>query len=315
MQELDPQMAEALNYMRGRARLREGKIPSGMDEVRRNANADFAYWNEDPPDLYKVVDIPLKGAFGNRTVRHYMPTQEAEPAPALVHFHGGGWIVGDLDLEDRFLRELALASGFNILSVDYVLAPEHPFPEPLEDCIAISKTIASSAKELGVDVSRLSLSGSSAGANLAMATALSLRDNNNQLFNQLLLFYGVFDASLESDSHRRFADGTYSPGGPGMELFLQRYLPDKKLRNDPLVSPVLANLRGLPSCYFCIAELDALRDDSVKLEQLLDAADVPTKVHLYPGMIHGFTIMSRQVDMAKTAVRDAANYLKEQPES
>jgi len=164
---------------------------------------------------------------------------------------------------------------------------------------------------LGINASQLALSGSSAGANLAIATALSLRDQKHQLFNQLLLFYGVFDASLESDSHQRFADGAYSPGGPGMELFLQRYLPDNKLRSDPLVSPVLADLSGLPPCYLCIAELDALHDDSVLLEHQLRRAEVPTTANLYRGMIHGFTIMSRTVDMAKTAVLDAAHYLQE----
>ena len=310
--DIDPQMDAALTYMRERASLREGEVPAGMDEVRRNTYTDFAYWNEDPPKLHSVNDIQLNGAFGPRTVRHYQTEEHKIPAPALVHFHGGGWIVGDLDLEDRFLRELALESKLDIFSVDYVLAPEFPYPKPLEDCISVCESIAGHATSLGLDTKQLSISGSSAGANLALATALSLRDRHKQLFSQMLLFYGVFRASTDSDSHREFSDDRCSPGGPGLELFLQRYLSDQKQRTDPLVSPLDAVLTGLPPCYLCIAELDALRDDSLHLEQKLLAANVPTTSNFYKGVIHGFTLMSRTVDIAGTAINDAADYLKGQ---
>jgi acetyl esterase len=309
MAEINPQMAQALEYMRGRSKLRAGQTPSGMEEVRRNANADFAYWNDNPPPLHRITDIPIEGAFGSRMVRHYQPHSSDVDSPAIIHFHGGGWIVGDLDLEDRFLRDLALSSGFDILSVDYVLAPEHQFPKPLNDCIAVCQSIHKSAADLGLNSSKLVLSGSSAGANLAIATALSLRDQDLQIFQSVMLYYGVFDASLDSDSHLEFADGKFSPGGPGMEFFLDRYLPDQTYRSDPLVSPVLADLKGLPPCYLCIAELDELRDDNLLLELRLIEAGVTTTSNFYPGVTHGFTIMCREVDAAKEAVDDAARYL------
>ncbi len=312
MTDIDPEMNAALSYMKDRTSVRPGTAPAGMADARRRASSDFAFWNEGGPDLYRVEDLQLPGAFGDRPVRHYQPEDSDEEVPALIHFHGGGWIVGDLDLEDRFLRELSLASGHDIFSVDYVLAPEHRFPDPVHDCIAISQAIHENATLLGIDDKRLGVSGSSAGANLAMAASLSMRDTGDLFYRNMLLFYGVFRASQDSASHRSFADGRFSPGGPGLDFFLQQYLPDASFHSHPLVSPLLADLHDLPATWLCIAELDELRDDSIDLARKLQEAGVSVESRLYPGVIHGFTLMSRMVSAARTAIEDAATWLRDQ---
>jgi len=134
-----------------------------------------AYWNADPPSLAAVTEHALSGADGPIRTRLYDPGAR-KPAPCLAYFHGGGWVLGGLDSHDRVCRELALASGMLVAAVDYRLAPEHKFPEPLEDCIAAMQWIAAEGRNLGIDSARLAVGGDSAGGNLALSTLLALRD-------------------------------------------------------------------------------------------------------------------------------------------
>ena len=278
-------------------------------EMRARAAADLARWNENPPAVSRLEDKTIPGPFGDTRIRLYDPAPGEKPRPALIYFHGGGWVIGSLDTEDRSLRQLALASGAAIVSVDYRLAPEHKFPTPVEDCAAAFTWIADHAAELGLDAARLALGGGSAGANLAMAATLLLRERGGPRPCFLLLFYGVFGDDPQSESYHQFGSADYGLPRESMAFFYAQYLRDPAQRTDPLVSPVRADLRGLPPAYLAVAGLDPLRDDSRLLAERMRGAGVPVTVKEYPGVVHGFTLMGSALDAANQALEDAGRAL------
>lgn len=306
---VDPQMKPILQAMLERMASRVPMTEIAPEEMRARAAADLSKWNEDPPALARVENLTIPGPFGETKLRLYDPLGGAAPRPALVYFHGGGWVIGDLDTEDRSLRQLALASGTTIVSVDYKLAPEHKFPKPVEDCAAAFTWIADHAADLGLDPARLAVGGASAGANLALAATLMMRGRGDDRAKFMLLFYGVFADNVETDSYRLFGGGDYGLGHDAMAFFYTLYLSNSVQRTDPLVSPVRADLAGLPPVYLVAADLDPLRDDSRQLAERLRAAGVPTEIKEYPGVVHGFTLMGRMLDAANNALDDAGRAL------
>ena len=287
------------------------KAPSSnIEAARRRAIENYRYFNAEPPKLAEVRDIEAPGAFGPRRIRLYRNNLNAAPQPVLIYAHGGGWIVGDLELEHWALSYLASQANFAVASLDYVLAPEHPFPQPIEDCVALTQWLRANGARFGLDTNRIAIGGASAGANLAVATALMLRDRSQNWLSSITSFYGVFSTHMQSDSHKLFADNRYHAGSPGMEFFLSKYLAEPKDRSHPLLHLVAADLAGLPPVYLSIAELDTLRDDSLILSERLTAADVPNHYALYPGTVHGFTVMAKAVSAARQALRDAATHIE-----
>ncbi len=307
---VDPQMRPLLAAMRERARSRPSVSQVGVDEARARARADFAWWNAEPPPLERVEDLMIAGAFGPVRARLYDPVGGGSPKPGLVHFHGGGWTIGDLDLEDTALRTLARESGVAIFSVDYALAPEHPFPEPLEDCIQACRWLRAHARQWQVDAERLAIGGASAGANLALATALALRDAGEPWARFLLLQYGVYCADHDTESHRRFGRGDYGLDTAMMDFFWDTYLGDATPRTDPRAAPLYASLEGLPPSFLMAAGLDPLRDDSRQLAAKLAEAAVPHEHRVYAGVTHGFTLMGRALAVANVALREAGAALR-----
>lgn len=306
---VDPQMKPILQAMLDRMASRAPMTEIAPEEMRRRAAADFTLLNEDPPALARVEDRTIPGPFGATRLRLYDPLASTTPRPALIYFHGGGWVIGDLETEDRSLRQLALASGAAIVSVDYKLAPEHKFPKPVEDCAAAFTWIADHAAELGLDPARLAVGGASAGANLALASTLLRRDRGDRCPCFMLLFYGVFGDGMETESYRLFGGGDYGLGHDAMAFFYSLYLNDPAQRTAPLVSPVLADLHGLPPVFLSVAGLDPLRDDSRLLASRLRTAKVPADIKEYPGVVHGFTLMGRMLDAANKALDDAGRAL------
>lgn len=308
---IDPQMRPILEAMIARMAARAPMTEITPAEMRARAAVDLARWNENPPAVSRIEDRTIPGPFGETRIRLYDPSPTGKPRPALIYFHGGGWVIGSLDTEDRSLRQLALASGIAIVSVDYRLAPEHKFPTPVEDCAAAFTWIADHAVELGLDPARLALGGGSAGANLAMATTLMLRDCGGPRPHFLLLFYGVFGDDPQSESYRQFGGIDYGLPREAMAFFYAQYLRDPAQRADPLVAPVRADLRGLPPAFLAVAGLDPLRDDSRLLAERLRGAGVPVTVKEYPGVVHGFTLMGSALDAANQALEDAGRALAE----
>lgn len=306
---VDPQMVPVLEAMAANAAVRPHPSTLPPDAMRRQFAADMAYWAAGGPELARVENRMIPGPRGDIPLRLYDPAGDAALRPVLVYFHGGGWTIGDLDTEDRKLRELALASGAIIVSVDYRLAPDHKFPEPLEDCIAAVRWIAAEGAAIGIDGGRLALGGLSAGANLALAAAISLRDAGGPALRHLLLFQGSYGAH-DTESHALFGGGEYGLDRRSMANYYRHYLRRPEDRDHPLVAPLMADLSGLPPVFLNAAGLDVLRDDSAQLAERLRAAGVAVDHRLYPGVIHVFTLMSRRLDMARRAIAEAAEALR-----
>ena len=230
-----------------------------------------------------VRDLPI----GTRSGRLYVPTGATTPGPLLVFFHGGGWVYGDLDSHDPPCRFLAERSGVRVLSVDYRLAPEHPFPAAYDDVVAAYRWVTENAASLGADVSRLGVGGDSAGGNLAAVTAIEAARTGLPLAFQLLVYPGT-DATQHTESRRLFGHGLYLT-----EEFLDRslaaYVPEPTERADPRVSPLLADLPGgLAPAYVATAGFDPLRDEGEAYARALVDAGVEVELRRFPDQIHGF---------------------------
>jgi acetyl esterase len=225
---------------------------------------------------------------GTIPVRLYAPASAAAPGPLLVYFHGGGWVQGSIETHDASCRLLAHLSGVRVLSVDYRLAPEHPYPAAVEDAIAAYAWAADHADRLGADPTRLAVGGDSAGGNLAAVVALAARDDERlpDVAFQLLL-YPVTDVAAKTESYARFSAG-YLLTESGMDWFVAKYLPDPARRAEPQASPLRAPvLAGLPPAYVATCIPDVLRDEGEAYAARLREAGVAVATQRHD-QIHGF---------------------------
>jgi acetyl esterase len=235
--------------------------------------------------------------------RAYWPKAQAEPVGALIWLHGGGWCIGDLEGFDRVCRSLSNASGAVVISVDYRLAPEHPFPAAVVDAdLAVAWATGHGATQLGFDPARVVIGGDSAGGNLATIAA---RHNPDALRAQLLVYPAV-DAAMDSRSYREFADFTLLTAD-AMDFCWRTYLggaPDGATA-DPDVSPLRArDLAGAPPALVVVAGHDVLRDEGVAYAEALEAAGVPVTLRRYDDMTHGFIRWGGVVDRTGELIRE-----------
>ncbi|MES1990010.1 MAG: alpha/beta hydrolase [Pseudomonadota bacterium] len=258
-----------------------------------------------------VEDRTIAGPAGEIALRIYTPVAAGSGAlPVLVYFHGGGWVIGDLETHDALARTLANEAGCKVVAVDYRLAPEHVFPAAVDDCYAALKWVAANGASIGVDVTRLAVGGDSAGGNLAAVIAQMAKAEKGPQISFQLLIYPVTDTNVDTGSYTANASG-YFLERDGMIWFFNHYLKNVD-RNDPRIAPLKAkSLAGLPKAYVVTAGFDPLRDEGRAYADALKAAGVPT-VHVnYDGMIHGFFNLQGAFDVAKVAVKTAAKALKE----
>jgi acetyl esterase len=267
----------------------------------------------EPAELARVENLSIPrsggpGPGGEIPVRLYA-SERGGLRPALVYFHGGGFVFGNLDTHDAVCRALAKESGAVVISVDYRLAPEHKFPAAVDDSYAATVWVAANAEKLGIDARRISVGGDSAGGNLATVVAMRCRDAGGPTLAAQVLIYPVTDSSsLETTSHREFGDG-YFLTSAGMAWFTGHYLASADEKRHPEVSPLLAqNLGGLPPALVITAEFDPLRDEGEAYAQRLKQAGVPVTVTRYPGMIHGFVSMRGVLSGGRQAIAEAAKF-------
>jgi acetyl esterase/lipase len=256
----------------------------------------------------EVVDRTLPGPAGEIGARFYLP-DTPEPGPAFVYFHGGGWVLGSLDAVDAVCRRLANAARCAVVSVDYRLAPEHPFPAALEDCLAALHFVRAQADALGIDAGRVVVAGDSTGANLALATLLALRETREPQPRGAALFYGCYWARLDTASHARFGNGSYRLSTAEMGWFWNNYLGDAQA-GLALAEPLYADLAGLPPLHLTLAAVDPLADDTRELAARLAAAGVPHEMQVYPGLVHGFLQMTARCAAARAAMADAGRAIR-----
>lgn len=302
--ELDPELLPIVTAQRERMKSRASLETVTLAEMRIRASAEFTFWNLDPEPVTEVRDF----AVGEVPVRLY------DPAPGgrqglLVYLHGGGWVIGDLDLEDAALRRMARQSAVRILSIDYRLAPEKPFPAAIEDAETVMRWAADRPLEIAIDPARIALGGASAGANLALGTALRLRDRGGPVPCFLMLMYGAYSGGAPTDSYRIFGDGRFGLPVTAMDWFWQVYVGGVSDAELPYAIPLKADVAGLPPTFLNSAELDILRDDSIALAEKLRASDVPVEHVAYPGAVHGFTQYVKGSALARRALDDAAHAL------
>ncbi len=257
----------------------------------------------------RVEDRNIPGPGGKIPVRFYYP-EGNPPFPVLVYFHGGGWVVGSLDSHHAFCHALSKTSGCLVAAVDYRLAPEHPYPAPVEDAFAATCWVRENAAAVQADADRMAVGGDSAGATLATVVALMARDRGGPRIVLQVLIYPITDRNFETSSYRQNADG-YMLTRDLMMWFWDHYLPHEDLAVDPFVSPLRAeDLSHLPQALILTAEYDPLRDEGEAYAGRLKVAGVPVMLSRYDGMIHGFIRMTSRLDKAKVALNEIAHVLK-----
>ena len=305
----DPQMAIALAESQ---KLYAAGPPAAPDDVaaqRAAYSRERAFWNAIKPPLAAIEPLSVPGPGGAIACRLYRPSQ-ARLLPALVYFHGGGWVLGDLDTHDRIMRLLAQKSGALVLGVDYRLAPEHKFPAAHDDALAAFRHAARRGREWGIDVARLAVGGDSAGANLALASCLSLGPAERAAVKLQLLYYGAFGLS-DSASMRAYGNELDGLTRADMARYRGQLTRSPADLEDPRLDNLSADLRGLPPAFIAAAGLDPLLDDSRALSELMSEVGVANTLTIYPGVLHGFMHYSRVLDVAMRALEESAAALKQ----
>ena len=246
--------------------------------VRERMEDERAWWNEDLPEMAEVLDRVIPGPDGgDLPIRSYRPPGAAERPPVIVYLHGGGWTIGDLETHDEPCRALAAGTGAVVISVDYRLAPEHRFPDALDDAYAAVCFVADNADELGVDVERLVVAGDSAGGNLAAVVSLMARDRSGPAIALQVLIYPAVDFDYDSG---RWPSLEENATGYFLHLETMRWFADcygdiGQLAGDPLAAPIgAADHTGLPPAHVSVAGFDPLRDEGLGYAATLAGAGV-----------------------------------------
>ncbi len=277
-------LAEQLKA-RGLAPLSPTRAP--LADCRAMTARIAAVLNEGSVPLERERDLAIPSPGGAVPCRLYLPDGVARP-PLLVYAHGGSFALGTLTAWDGMLRELARASGVAVLSVDYRLAPEHRFPAGFDDMLAAVRYAAREGEALGIDPARLAVGGDSAGGNLALSTALALRDAGASPLSFMLLIYGVYSTDNATAAWKALGTGSYGLSAAQMDWIWATYLNTPEERSDWRVAPLTAPMAGLPAAHLIVGTLDPLIDDSHALAQKLAAANVPHTLTVYEGLTHGF---------------------------
>ncbi|RXK46644.1 alpha/beta hydrolase [Halorientalis pallida] len=277
-------------------------------EEARNQLEAMAAMRGGGEDVATVENFEIQGPDGALPVRLYQPDGDG-PHPVLVYFHGGGFVIGSLETHDALCRSITNAADCAVLSVDYRLAPEHPFPAAVEDAYAAVEWVAEHGDHVDADTDRIAVGGDSAGANLAAATTLAVQDRGGpELAHQVLIYPAVSSPVLDADfdSYEENAEG-YFLETESMEWFVDQYIQDEiHLRNE-YFAPLLADdLSGVPPASILTAEFDPLRDEGTVYADRLEDAGVDVTLDHYEDMIHGFATMVGVVDAADDAIGSIA---------
>jgi len=308
---LDPQIAVILKF------LADAGAPSMSSSTVEHARAGFRAGTvgvrnpETLAQVRSVEDITVPGGDGPRAARIYRPDVDG-PVPTMVFFHGGGYVIGDIETHDDQARLICRDGAMVVVSVDYRLAPEHKFPAGHEDCLAATRWAAANIDDLGGDATRLVVGGDSAGGNMAATVALACRAEGPALAAQFLIYPGIdFTEDADYPSRTENAEGYFLTADDGL-WFRDQYLPAGVDVADPRLSPIRADdLSGAAPAIIGVAEFDPLRDEGLAYGKALADAGVEVVVRRYDGLIHGFFGFTQYSAAAAEATADMINLLRE----
>lgn len=300
MSMLDPQARALLDLMLAR------QVPPthtlSPDEARRFYRERRSATQPDPPPVGAVRELQATGPAGPIGLRLYEPQRGTWPHPVLVYFHGGGWVIGDLDTHDVVCRQLCVNAGCAVLSVDYRLGPEHRFPAAVHDGHAVVRWLRGHGAAQGLDATRIALGGDSAGGNLAAVTAIAMRDAGEAPARLQVLIYPATDMRAVAPSHTGNGQG-YLLTSDTIAYFRSHYIGEAAQWSDWRASPLLAgDLSRLPPALVLTAGFDPLRDEGRQYADALSAAGVSTQYVCFERQIHGFVTMGRVIDEAHAAL-------------
>jgi len=290
-----PQVATAL--------ARAGDLPTDLTpaELRIAYERNRLTLLPEKPQVAVTYQLSIPSDYGPIPARFYRPDRSAAPAPLLVYFHGGGFMLGTLALYDTACRRLAIAGECAVLSVDYRLAPETIFPGAVLDAYAATRWASDNAELLNIDPARIAVGGDSAGGNLAAVLAQMAQDSEEFKVALQVLIYPMTDQSREYPSYERNESG-YMLTRKALHWFMDNYIPDHQDRLDPRASPMLRqSLKGLPPAIIISAEFDPLVDENEAYAKRLKEAGVETEYVCFPGMVHPFFTLGGVVDDAARA--------------
>ncbi len=279
-------------------------------QARESRNPVFIKLGGPPESVADVRNLDIPGPAGQIPIRIYTP-KGAGPFPVLVFFHGGGFVICNLDTHDSICRSLANGASCIVVSVDYRLAPEHKFPAAVDDAYAATQWVELNADRINGDPDRIAVGGDSAGGNLSAVVSLMARDKGGPSLIYQLLLYPVTDlSSFDTDSHRQHGEG-YILTKDGMEYYRDHYVEHEEELQNPYVSPLLAReLTGLPPALVITAQFDVLTDEAEAYANRLKEAGVQVKYICFDGMIHAFFSLPAVIDRAKDAIDEATAALR-----
>jgi len=309
---LDPEIADFVKKMQTAWASHPPFTTLSPPEARAVAETVREPWRQGGPEMTRTTERQVPTPSGALRIRVYDPGV-SRPAPALVYMHGGGFVLFSIDTHDRLMREYAAAGGFMVIGVDYPLSPEARYPIALDQIVALVDWLrAEPGQGLGIDPLRLVLGGDSAGGNLAIATALRLRDRGDgNAVTALLLNYGAFGALCSDEAESRYGGAGAVLDRAEMEYYFDAYVGDRgRDLDDPYARPIIADLRGLPPAFLVVPECDILAEQSHAMAARMRDAGVDTSITVYPGATHSFLEAMSVAAVARRAIDDGATFLK-----
>ena len=308
---MNPQVAQLIEMLA--ALQRDGGPPlweMAPQDARASADSMIgALFNDGGPVMAETRDIEIPGRRGPIAARLSTPRGVDPESPGLLYLHGGGWVIGSPATHDRLTRELAAAIGARAVSLDYALAPEHPYPAGLDDCVDAARWLGKHAAEIGIDPARLVIGGDSAGGNLAAAALLRLKAEGGPAFRAAIYLYGAFLLSLSTPSMQAWGDRDVILSIKVMEWFSRLYLGEAGDVTHPHAAPIHGDLRGLPPSVLVVGTLDPLLSDSELFAATLAEAGVSAELHVFDDAPHAFAQIF-MLDMAAEAIDRVATFAR-----
>ena len=275
----------------------------------REARANEMLVLEPGPEMFRVDDMTIPGPAGDLPIRLYQPV-EADAGPALVWFHGGGWVLGNIDMDDGTCRRIAQRAGCRVVSVEYRLAPEAKFPAAPEDCYVAVEWLSEHGDSIGVEGHTLAVGGDSVGGTLAAAVCQMARDRGGPAIRHQLMVCPVMDRDFSTASYLECGN-SYRPTTHLMKWFWNHYLDDPADASDPRAAPLQTrNFSNLPPATIIIAEYDVLRNEGEEYGARLEEAGVDATVSRYDGTIHLLVLLADRIDKGQLALDQLAAALR-----